>query len=313
VSDVRQSHSYSQSQARTAATAAAAAASREQERRARILRVAIAVTVTMLALLAPRIAHGQDWRTMTASRQLAGENALRVDVEYGAGHLKLGPATGGMLYRASIRFDADAFRPKVAYSDGRLRIGMEGGNVRGRNLRDSRLDVLLTPDVPVDLRIAFGAADANVELGGLRIQRAHVQTGASRTTLNVSSRNLTECEEFEIEVGAASFEANHLGNLNAKQVTVHGGVGEVTLDFTGDWRQDLSGTIAMGLGTLTLRVPRGLGVSVEKGGMLSSFDSQGLIKRGNVYYSENFDSAPHKLKLDIEAALGSIRVEWVDS
>ena len=41
--------------------------------------------------------------------------------------------------------------------------------------------------------------------------------------------------------------------------------------------------------------------------------SQRLTKRGNVYYSSNWESAKHKLSLDLSAALGSIKVEWVDS
>lgn len=85
------------------------------------------------------------------------------------------------------------------------------------------------------------------------------------------------------------------------------------LDFTGTWKQDLAASIEMGLGSLTLRLPEGLGVRVEKDGILAAFDSQRLTKRGNVYYSSNWESAKHKLSLDLSAALGSIKVEWVDS
>jgi hypothetical protein len=70
--------------------------------------------------------------------------------------------------------------------------------------------------------------------------------------------------------------------------------------------------VEMGLGTLTLRLPRGLGVRIVKDGLLASFDSQGLTKRGDVYYSEDYEDTTYKLSLDLDAALGSIRVEWVD-
>jgi hypothetical protein len=121
-----------------------------------------------------------------------------------------------------------------------------------------------------------------------------------------------DCQLFEVEVGAASFEARNLGNLNTRRFRLTGGVGEVILDFTGSWQQDMVAEVEMGLGSLTLRLPRGLGVSVVKDGLLASFDSQGLTKRGNTYYSENFEDATNKLALDLDAALGSIRVEWVD-
>jgi hypothetical protein len=68
----------------------------------------------------------------------------------------------------------------------------------------------------------------------------------------------------------------------------------------------------MGLGQLTLLVPRGLGVQVRKDGFLASFDSEGLVKRGNVYYSENFEKAGNRVFFNIDAAFGAIRIVWVE-
>jgi hypothetical protein len=282
-------------------------------RRLMMVRIAVAATLTALTLLAPLPLVGQDWNTKSYSRQVDGERSLRVDVEYGAGRLMIAPASAGTLYRANLRYDAEAFTPEVTYTSGRVRFGIEGNNVRGHNMKEGQLDLRLTPDVPIDLDLAFGAADATIELGGLRLQNVEVHTGASRTELRVSAPNAVECRLLEIEVGAARFEARGLGNLNARRVTLEGGVGEVILDFTGEWKQDLNASIKMGLGSLTLRLPAGLGVKVVKGGLLASFDSQRLTKRGDVYYSQDWETATHKLSLDIDAALGSIRVEWVDS
>jgi hypothetical protein len=285
----------------------------EAGRHALMMRIALAATITALAMLAPPPLWGQDWNTTSYARQLAGEENLRVHVEYGAGRLNISPANSGTLYRANMRYDAEAFTPKVSYADSRIRFGLEGNNVRGRNLKEGVLDIKLTPDVPVELDLAFGASDATIELGGIRVQSAEIATGASRTVLRISSPNPQECEHLELEVGAASFEAQGIGNLNTPRLTLQGGVGEVVLDFTGEWQQDLDAKIEMGLGSLILRVPVGLGVRVVKGGLLASFDSQRLTKRGDVYYSEDWDSAAHKLSLEVDAALGSIRVEWVDS
>jgi len=198
------------------------------------MRIALAATITALALLAPRPAAGQDWHTTSYSRQLDGEDRLRVNVEYGAGRLNIAPANAGTLYRANLRYDAEAFKPKVSYANARVQFGMEGNNVRGRNLKEGLLDLKLSPDVPLDMELAFGASDATIELGGLRVQSAEIATGASRTMLRVSSPNVQECERLEIEVGAARFEAQGIGNLNTSDLTLQGGVSEVALDFTGE-------------------------------------------------------------------------------
>lgn len=281
--------------------------------RHRILFAAVVAFACAVAVDAPALLHAQDWRTISQSRQVGDETALRVDVEYAAGELRLSQAAAGSLYRMTMRYDDDIVTPRVAYRNRRLSVGMEDAQIKGRSTKGGLLDLKLSPSVPLDLRLKFGAAEASLDLGGMHVRRAAISTGASSTDLTVSAPNTESCDLLELEVGAARFEATRLGNLNARRMTLHGGVGEVTLDFTGQWQQDMTGKIDMGLGTLTLRLPRGLGVSIRKGGLLASFDSQGLIKRGDVHYSENWDSATHKLSLEINAALGSINVVWVDS
>jgi hypothetical protein len=265
-----------------------------------------------LALMAPAAAAGQDWRSITSMRQRADEDLLRVEVQYGAGRFEVGAASESSLYRANLRYDAEVFQPLLSYTAGLLRVGLDNLKVRGRNLRSGHLRLDLSRDVPLELKLEFGAARANLDLGGLRIRHARIATGASETDLTVSSPNLEVCRILELEVGAAQFRASQLANLNAERLTLAGGVGEVLLDFTGEWRNDLSADIKMGLGSLTLRVPRGLGLRVRKSGLLVGFDSQGLIKRGDVYYSENWDDADHQLTVNVDAALGSVRVAWVE-
>ncbi|HSJ24773.1 MAG TPA: hypothetical protein VK929_08910 [Longimicrobiales bacterium] len=283
-------------------------------RRALRLATSAAASVALVAATGcgADSARAQDWDTVTSSRSIGDEQDLRVNVEYGAGTLNLGSAPEGSLYRADLRYDRASFTPRMDFEDGRLRVGVTGSEVRGRSIRGSELDLLVTRTLPVDLTLQFGAAEANLDLGGIRVRNLELQTGASRTTLTVSEPNPDVCRSATIEVGAARFQASGLGNLNAEQLAVRGGVGEVILDFTGEWRNDMTAGVEMGLGTLTVRVPRGLGVQVNRGGALTSFDGQDLLRRGNSYYSENFDDATHRLTVNLEAALGRIRVVWVD-
>ncbi len=265
----------------------------------------------VLVALTTSSVSAQDWRTVTSMRQAAGEDALRVEVQYGAGRLQVAPGSATALYRANLRYDAETVRPLVSYSNGLLRVGIDDLRVRGRNLKSGHLELALSTAVPIDLKLEFGAARAELDLGGLRLRRARIATGASETMLRVSEANREVCRELELEVGAARFEAVGLGNLNAERMTLRGGVGEVVLDFTGDWTSDLTADVQMGLGSLTVRVPRGLGLRVRKGGIMVGFDSQGLVKRGDTYYSEGWDTAARKLTLNIDAAFGTVNVAWV--
>ena len=89
------------------------------------------------------------------------------------------------------------------------------------------------------------------------------------------------------------------------------GVGDIDLDFTGEWRRDARISIDMGLGTLTLRFPKGLGVKLVKDTLLTPLDSEGLIKNGYAYYSLDYDEAECQVTVDVDAAFGSIHVVWV--
>lgn len=271
------------------------------------------LAVGVVAAAAP--AAAQDWRTVSHRRRVAGEERMAVQVRFGAGELRVVPAEPGTLYRSSLRYDARIFEPIHEYAAGELRLGIEGAHDGMRvNIREgSRMDVALGPDVPLELDLEFGAVEAEIELGGLRISRADVSTGASETRLRFSKPNPVRMSRFQLEAGAAAFRAEGLGNANVESLRVSGGVGDLTLDFTGDWRHDMDVDIDMGLGSLTLRIPRDVAVVVTKETFLMAFDSQGLVKRGDAYYSTNADTASHRMTLSISGALGSVDVRWVGS
>lgn len=272
------------------------------------------LVLVLAAALLPAALHAQDWRTLVRSRAYGGEKSLDVDVEYGAGQLRIQPAADNVLYRANMRYDADVFKPELSFSDNALHVGVGNGEFHGRrNMKGGSLELLLGTKVPIDLELKFGAAEARLELGGIRISKLEVSTGASDTKLNFSKPNPVRCESAVFQVGAARFEATGLGNLNVSELSVSGGVGEVLLDFTGSALEQLSADIQMGLGSLTLRVPRGVGLKVQKDGVLSGFDSEGLTKRGNVYYSQQYERARRKVDIKLDAAFGSIKVLWVNA
>lgn len=268
------------------------------------------------ALGGPADALAQDWRTITQTRRHTAEAMLEVDVEYGAGQFALLPADAGTLYRATLRYDAEDFEPQVEYRDGRLEVGVDGHN-RGFDRNDDdetgRLALALGSAVPLDLDLAFGAVEADLELGGLRLQSLKVATGASETELRFSDPNPERCRSIDLEVGAAAFRVRGLGNANAEQFHLEGGVGDIVLDFTGEWRQDMQAEIAMGLGSLEVQVPRGLGVRISQDSFLASFDADGFIRRDGDYYSEAWDNADRRLTLNIDAAFGSVDVRWVEN
>ncbi len=277
-------------------------------------------TITRLALalllIGVGVARGeaQDWRTVTMSRQIESDESVDVEVRYGAGRFTIRAAEPGTLYRMQVRYDEDLFEPIAEHRGSTLRIGTE---TLGRRIRLSRdntageMELELAQDVAMDLRMEFGAVKADIDLGGLRLTNLEIETGASQTDLVVSEPNSEMMDEASFEVGVAEFTARKLGNLNASRIEVDAGLGDIDLDFSGEWRRDARISVDMGLGALTLRFPRGLGVRLVKDTFLTSLDSEGLVKRGDAYYSLDYDEAEYQVSVEVDAAFGSIRVVWV--
>jgi hypothetical protein len=278
--------------------------------------------VSLLALAA--CGHDAEARTreprmrgMTSARQLQGEKQLAVQVQYGAGRLHVLPTGGDLLYRLDLRYDEDQFRPVAEYdaSAGRLRLGVEGRDRRGGHMNgmdDSRATVELSPSVPTDLELQFGAGEADVELGGMSLRDVTVQTGASQTSISFSKPNRVPAREVRVDAGAAELRASGLGNARAERYEFQGGMGQATLDFGGAWDHSATARVRMGVGSVRLRLPRSVGVRMTRTSFLSSFDPTGMVKRGNAWFSQNYDAAQYKLDIGIDAAVGSIDVDWID-
>lgn len=278
---------------------------------------ALAAAAVLLAASA-RAARAQALQTLTSAREVRGEQALTVHVAYAAGRFTLAPGAAGQLYRMEVRYDADKFAPLRDYdaAAGELRLGLKSlGHVSGSEQHRSgevpTMDLALTPDVPLTLDVDLGAAEASVELGGLELRGLHYATGASNSEVRFSRPNPVDCDSLAFDAGVARFDAASLGNANCRHFRFDGGLGAVTLDFSGAWRQDADAFFHVAAGTLTLRLPRGLGVAITLDRFLASFDASGFTKRGDVYYSDGYTTAAHHLTIEVESALGGIEVVWV--
>jgi hypothetical protein len=259
------------------------------------------------------MAAGAQMRTVSMSRQLEDEDEVRVSVRYGAGAFSVRSIDTGLLYRMNLEYDEDRYEPVAEYSEHELDVGIESirGGIGRRSRDGGRLDLELARGVPMDLDLEFGAVRADVDLGGLALTGLDLSTGASESMIDVSEPSTSAMETARFQVGAAEFTARRLGNLNASRIEVDAGVGSLTLWLDGAWRQNARVAIQMGLGSLELRIPEGIGLQLRKDSFLTSLDSEGLVKRNDVYESLDWSEASRKVTVDLDAAFGSVKVVWV--
>jgi hypothetical protein len=248
-----------------------------------------------------------------------GETRLAARLEYAAGNLRLAPGRAGELYRMDLSYDDDRYLP-ISDFDARngavvlgLRPAGEGGmRVVSRTQLSQMATVSLSPRVDLELALALGATQADVELGGLRIDNLEVKTGASRAVVRFSQPNGMRCERATISAGAAEVSVLGLGNSRCDEIHFQGGMGRVTLDFSGAWTSSARAEIKMAVGELTLRLPRRVGVGITMDKFLSSFEPAGLVRKGNRFVTPGYDSSRRRLDLDLTTAVGGVNLEWVE-
>lgn len=268
--------------------------------------------------------QSQEWYEMSSRRQVDGVQTLEADIEYGVGRLDVNPAPTGLLYDIDLRYDARRFEPLRQWTSeaGSARLGLElRGDDGSLDLDDyddvdsddfGSLALALSREVPTRLSLGVMAAEARLELGGIALERFVFRTGASETRMSFDEPNPVRMDRLELAAGAADFEANGLGNARFDEFEFTGAVGDVRLDFRGDWEGDATGEIRMGLGALELTFPRDLAVRIEKRGFLASFNSAGFDQVDGGWQTPNWDAAATHLTLAVRAGFGDIDVTFVD-
>ncbi len=280
------------------------------------MRAALLLVVALGApVLGASAQSDPQWRSLDVSRQLHDSVPQRIKVQYGAGRVDVRGTDAALLYGMHLRYDELRAVPVHRY-DAEQHSSVLGLESRSTNSRVSsgprtetgELRLLLPRAVPLDLDLEFGGAEAMLELGGLSLQSVHMECGATDATLGFTTPNRAHMRELNVDVGAASFTALHLGNANADQIRIRGGMGTVDLDFSGTWQRDLTVLTRIGIGTMTLRVPDDVGVRLEIQRVAAGFDHEGMVKRDDAWYSTNWDTATRKMRIRAETVFGALEL-----
>ena len=252
-----------------------------------LLLAIVALLLAVTGCVGRRIRVGK-LRTESESVALGDAEAVRVEINMGAGELDVAGGADGLL-EADFTYNVAELKPEVKHSGGTLTV--QTPDLEGRaslwDIDDYRYewDLRLNDDVPMEMSVEVGAGNMDLELGSLALTRLDVDTGAGNVTVDLS--------------GAPS-----LTRLN-----IDIGAGSVTVDLTGNWRHDLDADIRGGVGELTLRLPRDVGVRVEVEGGLGKVNASGLKKDGDDYVNDAYGESEVTLRFDIQGGVGNVNLK----
>ena len=113
--------------------------------------------------------------------------------------------------------------------------------------------------------------------------------------------------EMKIDLGAGPSNLA-LGALALTSLNINGGAGEIIIDLSGTWRNDLDARITGGLGDLYLTLPREIGVRIEVDPGVGIVDASSLKRNGNTYTNYVYGVSGVTLRIHIEGGVGNINL-----
>ena len=252
---------------------------------------------------------------MDQTRPVAGESSLAANVRFDVGALEISAENAPNLYSMNLEYDKAAYNPDINYSAGRLAIRLESAHklgIRGQR-QNNRLRLNLTDAIPLNLDVNTGVGETRLALSRLRITRLNLEAGVGSTRLSAYDPNPAICDEIRLRNGVGSMDAVGLGNLNFRRLEFEGGVGGAKLDFSGAWQRDAEIRLQVGVGGVSVRMPREVGVRVTaERHFLSGLQLDGFQREGRGdYYSEKYNEKKVRITITVTTGIGGFSISWL--
>src|SRR5688572_12263648 len=229
----------------------------------------------------------------------------RLTISFGAGKLILSPGAQNLVDGTATYNVAD-LKPEIQKNGSSIEI--KQGDFHSLPPFDDMMNEwdLKLSDTPLDLTVQAGAYEGNLELGGLALKSLTVRDGASNVELSFLEPYQTEVANLCYETGASDVKLTGLANANFSTLGFSGGVGNFTLDFSGELQQDAVVTIESGFGNLSLIVPENVDavITVESAAVNINHGS-GWAQNGQKYVQNG--SGP-MLMILVKMAAGNLSI-----
>lgn len=141
----------------------------------------------------------------------------------------------------------------------------------------------------------------------IRQRKKHgLHLGRTENTWDIRLNNHVPMD-MAINLGAGSSDLD-LRELSIRRLDVDMGVGELSLDLSGERKEDLNAKIEGGIGHGTIYLPENIGIRAEIKGGIGSIHAPGFHKDGHIYTNDAYGKTAASIGLRIEAGIGSIEL-----
>ncbi len=225
--------------------------------------------------------------TETLTIDSEGARAAQVSLTMAAGELEVGGGAAALM-EAKFTYNVAEWTPEVSYTvddEGRLTVRQpEFQGLPGRGRARNEWVLAFSEDMPLDMRVEYGAGTCALDLGRLQVTRLSLNLGAGDAAVDFGGN--TTLEDLKVDVG--------IGNLQ--------------LDLTGDWQHDVAVNIQGGIGSIEILLPADIGTRVSVSQGIGNVNVRELSRRDGVYVNALYGESDATLDITVQAGLGNIDI-----
>ena len=186
---------------------------------------------------------------------------VRVDLEMGAGNLRIRPGEGSLL-RADFTYNIPSWKPQIRYTSaaghGDLSVRQPQSSRAHLGNTEYEWDLDLNREVPIELSLRFGAGEARLDLGELALRDVDVEMGVGKMDMDLRGEP-RKSYDVRIRGGVGEAIVRLPANVGIA-ADVHGGLGEIQADgFRRDGNRYINDAYDNAKTTIHLDVHGGVG------------------------------------------------------
>jgi hypothetical protein len=248
------------------------------------------------------LAGEEEIKTSEYTLEKAGVSRAEVDIHFSVGSGTVRPFTGASEYLVhatlkhvgEIVFRADGDAVKHIELEQKMPEGISAAPLRQgfralTNSRELQWDVLLTPDVPLNLEIDGGVGPVTADLTGLNLTALSIDSGVGTMHLTLPAVDAPYTTHIDGGVGQVTI---IIPDGASGKIKIEGGVGSVDIVLAAGAAVQLS--TEQGLGSVS--VPAHFRLLKEE------------FMSGKLYQTEGYELADKKLVILYEGGVGQLKV-----
>ena len=254
---------------------------------------------------------------------ISGDEPLMLIIDVDVGELRVHRSSADREVSVNAEYIPSHFRLDVDYREEKNRLKITLDKRSWHKWPRERDDECNRSPVDIELGLPAGATlildtrmkagELSMSLGGLRIQEFSLSFWAGEARVDFDQPNQITMDYMDIDakVGEAVF--RKMGNARFQTADINGGIGEISIDFTGDLLEDSRARVDLDIGEASILVPGDKGIRMSIGGGLGFLSQKNIdldfYKRGRYYYSENYEGAKDRFSLRVTPGLGELTID----